>query len=166
MYQSLSVGRRWRKKFFLYQVQDRVLFIARTTVMKNWHRHRQLYALFLLGVVCLWQGGGVAPPDDGSSRDLSPREDRGRALCRPSPCVGRRFEGDRFLHSESHRHANHDNCRSLDSITTTNAMPKSASVLPALIVWVLPAPELLVVPRVVSSRDLYRTAPSHSPPRA
>ncbi len=132
--------------------------------MRDMKRQTRLAALFLLGVVCLWQGGALVHLITVS-----------HAICPHGKIVdGRHLHGGHGDNTNSpkgapspgssDRYPYHDNCRLLSSLTSANTVPDVAGPVIHFLQACVLEPVASFAADVFHSRALYLTAPCHSPP--
>ena len=131
--------------------------------MRDTKRHNRSIAILLMGVVCLWQVGTLIHLSTVSHE-----------ICPHGKIVDAHPDDERSTYGDStgggsrpqpkHRHAGHDNCSQLSSITSAHTTPNSGA--PATIISTFDVVVSAVLPMapVFLSTPLYLTAPCHSPP--
>ena len=130
--------------------------------MSDTKRHNRSVALFLMGVVCLWQVGALVHLST-VSHEICPH---GKIIDRDHN--ERSTDGDSTgggSHPQpTHRHAGHDNCRQLSSITSAHTTPDSGGPAAILLPVCVADSAVLPIDQVFLTGSVYMTSPCHSPP--
>jgi hypothetical protein len=132
--------------------------------MNQLRQHIRKTALFMMGVVCLWQVGALVHLSTVSHE-----------VCVHGKIVDDQHGNSGAQHGKTsensnapgapHGHPNHDNCRQLSSLTTANTSPHIGYILPTTVVSVSLQAIFTVVESTYHPRALYMIAPSQSPPK-